>query len=211
MLYCRLAMPELRDKALFQSGMSRILSLVCVASTWKAEYLDHAMKLALIVAQSVNRVIGRENKMPWHLPEDLQYFKRVTMGNAIVMGRKTFESIGRPLPGRTNIVVTRNADYQAAGVEVVHDLATALSRAEDLALINGNEELLVIGGSELYHQALPAAERLYLTQVHAEVEGDAFFPALDMHEWQEVGREDYAADERNPYAYSFLVLDRVSG
>ena len=168
------------------------------------------MKLAVIVAQSENRVIGRNNKLPWHLPEDLKYFKSVTMGKAIIMGRKTFESIGRPLPGRTNIVVSRNPDYQAAGIEVVHDLASAISKAESLSLINGNEEALIIGGSQLYGQALALTDRLYLTQVHAEVDGDAYFPAIDRQEWQQVGCEAFSADGCNPYDYSFLVLDRLS-
>ncbi|MCW8883947.1 MAG: dihydrofolate reductase [Motiliproteus sp.] len=166
------------------------------------------MKLALIVAQSENRVIGRNNKLPWHLPEDLKYFKSVTMGKAIIMGRKTFESIGRPLPGRTNIVVTRDASYKAEGIEVVHSLEAAVDKAEILALINGADEALVIGGAQLYEQALPRADRLYLTQVHHQVDGDAYFPAFEQNEWQQVGRDDFDADGHNPYNYSFLVLDR---
>lgn len=171
------------------------------------------MRLAMIVAQSQNRVIGHRNRLPWYLPEDLKYFKRITQGKPIIMGRKTFESIGRPLPGRTNIVITRDPDWQGkgAGVRVVHSLQDAIELAESLALINGLDEALVIGGAEIYALALPRAERIYLTQVHAEVEGDAFFPRLDPAEWQEVGRQDFAAVEPNPYDYSFIVLDRTGG
>jgi len=171
------------------------------------------MRLAMIAAQSQNRVIGNNNKLPWYLPEDLKYFKRVTLGKPIIMGRKTFESIGRPLPGRTNIIITRNADWthEGAGVEVVHSLQQAIELAENLALINGFEESLVIGGAEIYALALPHAGRLYLTQVHAEVQGDAHFPPLDPMQWLEVAREDFSAVEPNPYDYSFIVLDRAEG
>lgn len=166
------------------------------------------MKLALIWAMSRNRVIGRNNALPWHLSEDLRYFKRVTMGKPIIMGRKTWESIGRPLPGRTNIVITRDQNFQAAGVRVVHSLDDALRLAEHISVIEGAEEAVVIGGAEIYALALPKAERLYLTQVHADVEGDAWFPEFDQSLWQELAREDFAAEEPNPYPYSFIVLER---
>ncbi|MGD9858942.1 MAG: dihydrofolate reductase [Marinobacterium sp.] len=171
------------------------------------------MRLAMIAAQSQNRVIGNNNKLPWYLPEDLKYFKRVTLGKPIIMGRKTFESIGRPLPGRTNIIITRNPDWthDGAGVRVVHSLQQAIELAESLALVNGFEESLVIGGAEIYELALPQADRLYLTQVHAEVQGDAHFPPLDPSQWQEMAREDFSAIEPNPYDYSFIVLDRAGG
>jgi dihydrofolate reductase len=171
------------------------------------------MRLAMIAAQSQNRVIGNNNKLPWYLPEDLKYFKRVTLGKPIIMGRKTFESIGRPLPGRTNIIITRNPDWthDGAGVRVVHSLQQAIELAESLALVNGFEESLVIGGAEIYALALPQADRLYLTQVHAEVQGDAHFPPLDPTQWQEMAREDFSAIEPNPYDYSFIVLDRAGG
>lgn len=165
------------------------------------------MKLALIVACAENRVIGRNNELPWHLPQDLQYFKRVTMGKPIIMGRKTFESIGRPLPGRANIVVTRNPDYQAEGIEVVYNLSEALSRAAELTAAANVDEAMLIGGAELYRQGIGMADRLYLTEVNAEVEGDAYFPVFDRNAWQEVSREDFSADDKNPYNYSFLVLD----
>jgi dihydrofolate reductase len=171
------------------------------------------MRLAMIAAQSQNRVIGNNNKLPWYLPEDLKYFKRVTLGKPIIMGRKTFESIGRPLPGRTNIIITRNPDWthDGAGVRVVHGLQQAIELAESLALVNGFEESLVIGGAEIYALALPQADRLYLTQVHAEVQGDAHFPPLDPAQWREMAREDFSAIEPNPYDYSFIVLDRAGG
>jgi len=167
------------------------------------------MRLAMIVAQSANRVIGNGNRLPWHLPEDLKYFKRVTLGKPVIMGRKTFESIGRPLPGRTNIVITRDASWSRPGVVAVSTPEEALEHASAQALIDGAEEALVIGGAEIYRQLLERVERLYLTQVHADVEGDVLFPALDPGHWREVAREDYAAAECNPYDYSFIVLERM--
>ncbi len=164
--------------------------------------------LSIIVAAARNGVIGRNNALPWHLPEDLRYFKQVTMGKPIVMGRKTFESIGRPLPGRTNIVVTRQADYSPEGVRVVASLEQALALAEDIALIDGSEELMVIGGAEIYAAALPLAKRLYLTEVDAEVEGDAYLPAVDWAQWTEVSRQRHAAEGSNPHPYSFVVYER---
>lgn len=167
-----------------------------------------SIRLALIWAMSRNRVIGRNNALPWYLPEDLKYFKRVTMGKPIIMGRKTWESIGRPLPGRSNIIVSRNTNFEAEGAKVVHSLDEAIEMAENIALINGGEEAVVMGGAEIYRQALPRADRLYLTQVHAEVEGDAFFPEFDIERWHELGREDFSASGPNPYDYSFVVLER---
>ena len=165
------------------------------------------MKLALIVAAARNRAIGLHNKMPWHLPEDLKYFKRVTLGKPVIMGRNTFESIGRPLPGRPNIVISRNADYKADGITLVNSLDAALKAAQQL-LPAGQDEVMVIGGAQIYAQALPQATRLYLTEVDAEPEADAFFPAISRSEWQETARESHAACERNPYAYSFVVLEK---
>jgi dihydrofolate reductase len=168
------------------------------------------IELAIIVAVAENGVIGRHNALPWRLPEDLRYFKRVTMGKPIVMGRKTFESIGRPLPGRTNIVITRNPGFAAEGVEVVSSLQQALELAGDIARIDGSRELVVIGGAEIYAAALPQAHRLYITEVHASVEGDAFLPELDWSSWREVSRARHAAVEPNPFAYSFVVYERLS-
>lgn len=166
------------------------------------------MHLAIIVAAAENGVIGRNNALPWHLPGDLQYFKRVTMGKPIVMGRKTFESIGRPLPGRTNVVISRDPEYSAEGVRVVGSLDTALRMAQDIALIDGAEELVVIGGAEIYRDALPLARRLYLTEVHAVIDGDAHLPDIDWGHWREIRRERHAAEGNNPYDYSFVVFER---
>lgn len=167
------------------------------------------MKKSLIVAVAQNDVIGRDNKLPWYLPNDLKYFKQVTMGKPILMGRKTFESIGKPLPGRTNIVLTRDPSWQAEGVKVVHTLADAYAMGESIGEIEGSNELMIIGGDQIYQLSLPDADRLYLTEVHAEVEGDAFFPSINREEWRELGREDYQAEGPNPYDYSFVVLERA--
>lgn len=166
------------------------------------------MKLSLVWAMAQNRVIGRNNSLPWHLPEDLKYFKRITMGKPVIMGRKTFESIGRPLPGRTNIVITRNPDWAFEGVRTVHSLDAARQLCNSIGVIDGVDEAMVIGGAEIYRQALPMADRLYLTEVHAEVEGDTTFPDFDRRAWVEVSRADFEALGPNPYNYSFLVLDK---
>lgn len=156
-----------------------------------------------------NRVIGRNNSLPWHLSEDLKYFKRTTMGNSIIMGRKTWESIGRALPGRTNIVVSTNPDYAAKGARVVSSLEQATSLAESISAIDGSEEAFIIGGAGLYQAALPLADRFHLTRVHAEVEGDTYLAEFDEADWREIAREDYSPDETNPYAYSICLLERM--
>ena len=166
------------------------------------------MKLALICAMAENRTIGRNNSLPWHLSEDLKYFKRTTMGNSIIMGRKTWESIGRPLPGRTNIVITTNPDYVAQGIKVVNSLQAAIKLAKSISIIDGSEEAFVIGGAGLYKEALPHAELFHLTRVHAEVEGDTFLAEFNENEWTEVAREDFAKSETNPYDYSICLLQR---
>ncbi|WP_019601301.1 type 3 dihydrofolate reductase [Teredinibacter turnerae] len=166
------------------------------------------ISVALVVGVAANGVIGRDNGLPWRLPKDLAYFKRVTMGHPIVMGRKTFDSIGRPLPGRTNIVVTRNPTWQAEGVDVCHSLEDALVLARDVATQTQVKQIMVIGGAEFYRQMLPQADRLYLTEVHADVVGDAYFPEFDRSRWQQLSAERHEADSGNPYAYSFLVLER---
>ncbi|WP_368043860.1 dihydrofolate reductase [Thalassolituus sp.] len=165
------------------------------------------MKLSMIVAVAENGVIGRNNALPWYLPNDLKYFKQTTMGKPVIMGRKTYESIGKPLPGRTNIVITRQADYQPEGVKVVSSVEAARELAESVCLIDGQEEAMIMGGAEIYTLALPHTDRLYLTEVHADVEGDAFFPEYDKSLWQEVAREDFAAEGPNPYNYSFVVYE----
>ncbi|WP_299595030.1 dihydrofolate reductase [uncultured Microbulbifer sp.] len=163
--------------------------------------------LAMIVAMARNRAIGRENTLPWRISGDLQFFKRTTMGKPIVMGRKTFESIGRPLPGRPNIVITRNPQWGADGVTVVSSLASALDAASRDAGRDGADEVMVIGGAEIYRQAMPLAGRLYVTEVDAEVEGDAFFPSLDAS-WQEVSRDCYQASDNDEYNYCLVQYDR---
>lgn len=170
---------------------------------------DATPEVSLIVAMASNGVIGRNNQLPWYLPNDLKYFKAVTMGKPIIMGRKTFESIGKPLPGRVNIVVTTNRDFVADGVKVVHDPAEALALADSIAFLDGVDEVMVIGGAQLYEALLPRADRLYLTEVHAAVEGDAFFPDFERANWQEQERKDYTAEGPNPYDYSFVVYNKA--
>ncbi len=160
------------------------------------------MKLAIIVATDEQGLIGRENDLPWKLSADLQYFRRVTMGKPIIMGRSTHESIGRALPGRHNIVVTKNTDYQADGCTIVHSIAEAITACNDV------EEVMVMGGASLYKQFLPQADKLYLTQVHASLEGDTWFPDWQTDDWIELSREDYSSDEKNEFDYSFIVLER---
>ena len=167
------------------------------------------IKLSVIVAVAENGVVGRNNALPWHISEDLQYFKRTTLGKPIVMGRKTFESIGRPLPGRTNIVITHNSDYSAGGVRVVTSLQDALELAEDIAAIDGSEELMVIGGATIYAAAIPVADRLYVTEIHAEVDGDAFLGVIDWDSWVECSRQRHLAVEPNVYDFSFVVYERA--
>ncbi len=162
------------------------------------------MKLSIVVAMAANHVIGRDKKLPWHLPADLKHFKQLTTGKPILMGRKTWESIGRPLPERTSIVITRDPDYTAAGCVVVHSIDAALRAAEH------HDEVMVIGGSELYRQVLPQVSTIYLTRVHADIEGDAVFPKLDDSEWREVERTDCEPDENNAHVYSFITLERVT-
>lgn len=166
------------------------------------------MKIAMIAAVAENNAIGINNKMPWYLPGDLRYFKAVTMGKPIIMGRKTFDSLHKPLPGRTNIVITRDQDWQHEGVKVVHSLNEALVLAEDIAFINGNDEIMVIGGAQIYAQALDKADRLYLTRVYQGFEGDAFFPEIEESEWIETARQDRQSEDEDPLTFSYLVLDR---
>lgn len=156
--------------------------------------------ISLIVAHDENRVIGFENKMPWHLPGDLKYFKEQTMGKPVIMGRKTFESIGKPLPGRRNIVISRNLAYQHEGIEVVTSLEEALS------LVHGVPEVMIIGGEQIFRMALPLADRLYITKIEHSFEGDTYFPAYD-DEWQQVAeREPVQADAG--YTFQYLVFER---
>ncbi|AFT68754.1 Protein containing dihydrofolate reductase region domain [Alloalcanivorax dieselolei B5] len=169
---------------------------------------EQGVRVAMIVAMARNRVIGRDNKLPWYLPNDLKYFKRTTLGKPVVMGRLTWESLGRPLPGRTNIVISRDPHYQAEGAKVVADLDQALELAGNVAFIDGQDEVMILGGAQIYALALPRADRLYITEVQADVDGDAWFPRWDRSQWVERGRESFKAEGPNPYDYDFVVFDR---
>ena len=171
------------------------------------KFESYRPEVVLVVARADNGVIGKDGGMPWHLPADLKRFKRMTVGRPVIMGRKTFESIGRPLPGRQNIVLTRSEDWRAEGVTVVGNLAEAVAAA-GLDPRARAKELMVIGGAEIYRQALPSATRIELTEVHAEPDGDTRFPDLDMREWTESARERHEGEEGQP-AYSFVTLERV--
>lgn len=176
-------------------------------SSTEYQQLDSEPQLALIVAVAENGVIGQDNKMPWHLPKDLQYFKKTTLGKPVVMGRKTFESIGKPLPGRTNIVVTRQSDYDAEGISVISNIEDGVHLAKDIAREGHVDEVMIIGGAELYKQTLDKVHRVYLTEVHAKIDGDAFFPQLS-DDWVCISREHHAPCDRNPYPYSFCVFEK---
>ena len=159
-------------------------------------------RVSMIVAMDQDRLIGRDNALPWHLPADLAFFKRTTMGKPIVMGRKTWESIGRPLPGRQNIVVTRNPNFDAAGCELADSIEAALALAGDV------DEIMLIGGAGLYAQAMPLASQLYLTRIHHSfADGDAWFPEIE-NNWTVVERQDFDPDQDNPYPYSFIKFVR---
>jgi dihydrofolate reductase len=166
------------------------------------------MKISLIVAMATNRVIGKDNGLIWHLPNDLRFFKTKTMGKPMIMGRNTFDSIGKPLPGRTNIVITRDTQYAPEGVVVTHSLEEALTLARTIAEKDNVSEIMIIGGAQIYEQSCALADRLYVTQVHAVLEGDAFFPEIDQTQWREVEREDFKRCEKNPFDYSFVILDK---
>ena len=162
------------------------------------------MILSLLVAASENNVIGKDNKLPWHLPNDLKYFKNLTWGMPILMGRKTFESIGKALPGRKSIVITRNNDWQREGVEVVHSIEEAIQKAEGY----GVKEIFVIGGAEIFKTALPVANRIYLTRIHHNFGGDVYFPQVSNQEWDLTSSRFCEADEKNIYNHTYQVWDR---
>ena len=160
------------------------------------------MTVSLVVAASKNNVIGRDGELPWHLPEDLRHFKRITTGKPVIMGRKTFESIGRPLPDRHNIVMTRDPDYAAEGCDVVDSVAEALDVAGDA------DEVMIIGGGQVYRDFLPRADRIYMTRVQAEVQGDTRFPRIEGNAWRLVSAEHHAADEKHEFAFEMMVFER---
>jgi dihydrofolate reductase len=162
------------------------------------------MKVSLIAALARNRVIGRDNRLPWRLPADLRRFKQLTMGHTLLVGRTTFESIGRPLPGRTMLVASRQEGYAPDGVRVVRSVQEAL----DVAREGGETELFVAGGAEIYRQTLPVADRLQLTRIEEDVRGDAYFPEYDETQWKLMDRQDHEPTEETPFAWSFQVYDR---
>ena len=161
------------------------------------------MDVSIVVALSSNGVIGRDGELPWYLSADLKHFKSITMGKPIVMGRLTHESIGRPLPGRENIVLTRDVNYLAEGCRIINHLGDISAKSLK------TEEIMIIGGARLYADALPLANRLYMTEVHTEIPGDVFFPDFDREQWQEVERQYFEADEKNEFNYSFVVMQKM--
>lgn len=164
------------------------------------------MIISAIVARSKNNVIGLGGQIPWYLSADLKYFKKTTLNHHVIMGRKTFESIGRPLPKRTNVVITRDIYFAASGCVIAHSVEEAL----ELAKRNEEQEAFIIGGSEIYKLSLPYLDKIYLTEVLAEFEGDKFFPELDFSNWKEVKSEAFDADEKNQYPYVFRVLEKIN-
>jgi dihydrofolate reductase len=159
------------------------------------------MTISIIVAIAQNYAIGKNNQLLWNMPHDLKHFKETTSGHTVIMGRKTFDSVGKPLPRRRNIVVTRQ-DIEIAGCEVVQSIIEAIELCRD------EEEVFIVGGAEIYRQSMDISNRIYLTIIHHDFEADTFFPEIDYSEWEETTREDYQADEKNPYPYSFITLDR---
>jgi len=159
----------------------------------------------MIAAMGKNRVIGFNNKMPWHLPADLQWFKKTTFGSPIIMGRKTYDSIGFPLPGRLNIILSRNKDLKIKGCSVVNSMDAALKLAREV----DKDEVFITGGAHLYNKFLVDANRLYLTLIDETFDGDTFFPDYTQYEWEEVAKVKHASDDKNPHSYTFLTLDRV--
>jgi dihydrofolate reductase len=161
--------------------------------------------VSLVLAASRNDVIGKDNALPWHLPADLRFFKKTTLGHPVIMGRRTFDSVGRPLPGRLNVVITRSDAYAPEGVVVVGSVDEALDRDYDC------DEIFVVGGSEIYRQSMKRADRIYLTRIDEDFEGDTFAPKIDPTQWHLVSREEHEPDEKNRYRYAFEVWERVDG
>ena len=158
--------------------------------------------MSLVSAVADNRVIGKRNALPWYLPADLKHFKDITMGKPIIMGRTTYESIGRPLAGRLNVVLTSKEGFPALGCVVVHSVSDALKAVGEAP------ETMVIGGGAIYTEFLPLAQKIYLTEIHQQIPGDVYFPEFNRAEWEEVSRQDFGPDDKNPYAYSFVTLER---
>lgn len=163
------------------------------------------MRLSAIVAISNNNVIGKDNELPWYLPADLQYFKRITINHPVIMGRKSFEAIGQPLPKRTNIVLTKDPYYLASNILVAHSIEEALALAYD----TDTEEVFIIGGAIIYEHYLPMLDRLYITEIHADFDGDTFFPEWDRNQWKLISEEHHSSDKKNEFDYSFKVYERI--
>lgn len=164
--------------------------------------------ISIIVAMANNNVIGKDNDFPWHISADLARFKKLTLGNVVIMGRKTFDPhllkrLGKPLPGRTNIIITRDTNYKYPGLLVTHSLEAAIQKA-------GNKDIFIIGGEQIYKLALPVVDRIYITSISADINGDAFFPEIDYKVFKETARENHQKDDKNQYDYSFITLDRQS-
>ena len=173
--------------------------------------MNSPMRITLVAAMSLNRVIGNKGQLPWRLPADLARFKRLTMNHAVIMGRKTFDSIRKPLPGRSNIVITRQRDWRSPSVTVAHDLDEAKSQAKELdARTHHQGEIMILGGAEIYRQSMPLAHRIHLTVVELECEGDAHFPDIDPSQWKLLHDEPHPADDRNPYVMQFQEWERIS-
>jgi dihydrofolate reductase len=164
------------------------------------------MTLSIIVILSTNNVIGRDNKLPWHMPADLKRFKSLTMGHHVLMGRRTFDEIRKPLPGRVNVVITHDPHFGPEGVAIARSIDEAVSKAEAA----GDSEIFLIGGGEIFKQVIHRADRMYITRIHADIEGDTYFPEFDdVNEWKLVDAEHFEADEKNAYPYSFLTYERA--
>lgn len=161
------------------------------------------MIISLVAAAAENNVIGKDNALVWRLPADLKFFKNLTMGHTIIMGRKTYQSVGRPLPGRKNIIITRDPNFLAEGCIVLSSLSDAFKECKD------EVEVFVVGGAEIYHQSMERADKIYLTRVHALFAGDTYFPEIHESEWKMVSKEDFMADEKNIYPYSFIQYSRI--
>ena len=162
------------------------------------------MKLSIIVAVSQNNIIGKDNKLLWKLPKDLRFFKSTTMGKAVIMGRKTFDSVGKPLPGRNNIVISRQSNLKISGCEVVNSLSLAIK------LVEKTDEVFIAGGGEIYRQALPLVNKIYLTRVHENFEGDTIFPLLNQSNWKIVNEEKHFKDEKHDCNFTFFILERTT-
>jgi len=163
------------------------------------------MTISLVVAASENNAIGKNNQLIWHLPNDLKFFKNTTWGFPVIMGRKSFESVNKPLPGRTNIVITTNPDWKAETVIVVNNLKDAIQKAAE----TNSKQIFIIGGGEIYKQSMDIADSIYITRVHADLEGDTFFPEIDKSKWKLTSNQDFEADEKHAYSYSFQIWEKI--